>query len=90
MTFWLGDDLRRRRQIRDRVPPQISREGRDRFYMKRELDENLSGDEVHCTACSLLVILKNSFGKPHCQNGFNLVLFAYKIAEFSRVCKASF
>ena len=30
-----------------------------RFYMKTELDSNRSGNEVYCTAFSLLVILKN-------------------------------
>ena len=32
-------------------------------YMKRESYYNLSSDEVHYTACSLLVILKNSCSK---------------------------
>ena len=27
-------------------------------YMKREFNQNLSGSEVHCTACFLLVISK--------------------------------
>jgi hypothetical protein len=31
--------------------------------MKRKLNENLSGDEVYNTACSLLVTLKNSGNK---------------------------
>jgi len=46
--------------------------------MKGELDQNLSGNEVYYTACSFLVIFKNSCCKLHCQKGFNLFLFAYK------------
>jgi len=34
-----------------------------RSCMKRKLNENLSGDEVYNTACSLLVTLKNSGNK---------------------------
>ena len=47
--------------------------------MKRELDQNLTDDEVYHTACALLVILKDSCGQLHCQKGLNLILFAYKI-----------
>ena len=39
-----------------------------------------TGNEVHCTACSLLVILKNSCSKLHCQKGFDAILFSYQIA----------
>ena len=48
------------------------------FYMKRDLNYNLSGNEVYYTACSLLVMLKNSCSKRHCQKG-NLNPFSYKI-----------
>ena len=41
--------------------------------MKRELNKNRSVDEVYYTACSLLVILKNSFNKLHSQKGLNLI-----------------
>jgi hypothetical protein len=39
----------------------------------------LSGDEVYYTACSLLVVLKNSCGKLHCEKGFNLIPFSFEI-----------
>ena len=47
--------------------------------MKRVINQNLSGNEVHSTACSLLVISKNLCSKLHCEKGFELVLFSYKI-----------
>ena len=37
-------------------------------YVERELSMKLFGNEVYHTACSLLVILKNSCIKLHCQN----------------------
>ena len=40
-----------------------------------------SGREVYYTASSLLVILKNSCNKLHCQQFFKLKLFSYKIAR---------
>ena len=46
-------------------------------YMKRELNQNLSGNKIYYTACSLLVILNNSCSKIHCQKGFNLILTSY-------------
>ena len=49
--------------------------------MKRDLNQNLSGNEVYYTACFLLVILNNSYSKPHCQKGFNLNPFSYKSAN---------
>ena len=39
-------------------------------YMKRELDSNLSDNEVYYTSFSLLVILKNTCSKLH-EKGFN-------------------
>ena len=48
-------------------------------YMKRELDSNLSGNEVYYTASSLPVISENSCGKLHCQKGFDWILFACEI-----------
>jgi hypothetical protein len=47
--------------------------------MERELNSNLSGNEFYFKACSLLVMLKNSCSKLHCQKGFDLVPFSYKI-----------
>ena len=38
-----------------------------------------AGKAVYYTACSLLVILKNSCSKLHCQKGFYLNPFSYKI-----------
>ena len=49
------------------------------FDMKRESNENLSGNEVYYTACSLLVTLKNSCSKLHCDQGLNSIIFSYKI-----------
>ena len=43
----------------------ITLQGRSHFYMKRELDSKVSGNEVHYTGYSLLVILKNSCSKLH-------------------------
>jgi len=40
---------------------------------------NLSGNEVHYSACSLLLTLKNSCSKVHCQKGINLIFFSYEI-----------
>ena len=48
-------------------------------YTKRQLNSNLSGNEVYYTACSLLVILNNSFRRFHCQKGFNLILVSNEI-----------
>ena len=42
-----------------------------RCYMERELNENLCGNEVYYTACSLLVILKKSCSKFRCQRDFD-------------------
>ena len=51
--------------------------------MKRESIQNPFGNEVYCTACSLLVISESSCGKLHRQKGFNLIPFSYKIADES-------
>ena len=48
--------------------------------MKRELNSDLSGNEVYYTACYLLVIFKHSCSKLHCQKGLNLILVSYKTA----------
>ena len=49
-----------------------------KFYMKRELNQNLSGNDVYYAACSL-VILRNSLSKLHCQKGFDLIPLSCKI-----------
>jgi hypothetical protein len=46
---------------------------------EKRFNSELSGNEVHYTACSLLVISKNSCGKLHCQIDFNQILVSYKI-----------
>ena len=62
---------KRRRRLGARHQPLRHRVSRPvRYYMKRELNINLSGNEVYCTACSLLVILENLCSKPFCQKGF--------------------
>jgi hypothetical protein len=50
-----------------------------RSYMKCELNQNLSVNEVYYTASSSLVISNNSCWKLHCLKGFNLIPFSYKI-----------
>ena len=47
--------------------------------MKIELHQNLNGNEVYYTACSLLVIQKNSCSQLHCQKEFNSIPFSYEI-----------
>ena len=49
------------------------------LYMKRETNLSLPGSEIHHTACSSLLLLKNSCGKLHCQKGFNSILFSYEV-----------
>ena len=47
--------------------------------MKRELDQNLSGNEVYCTN-SLISLVKNMLcGKLHCKKGLNLILCQYEM-----------
>ena len=48
-------------------------------YIKGKLDENLSGNEVYYTACSLLVTLKNVCSKLHCQQVLNVIPLSCKI-----------
>ena len=38
-----------------------------------------SGNKVFNAACSLLVMLKNSWSKLYCQKGFDLIIFSYHI-----------
>jgi len=50
-----------------------------RSYLTRKFNQNLSGNQVYYTACSLLSIFKISYSQLHCQKGFNLILFSYKM-----------
>ena len=43
--------------------------------MNRESNHNISGKKSCYTACSLLVIWRNSCSKLHYQKGSNLILF---------------
>jgi len=47
-------------------------------YVKKDLNLNLSGNRIYCTACFFLVISKNSCSKLHGQRGFNLIIFSYR------------
>ena len=58
--------------------------------MKRKSIPNLSGHEAYCTACSLLVILKNSCCRFHCQRGINYILFSYQIRVWFEVWDAGY
>ena len=57
--------------------------------MKRELNHNLSGNEVSFTACFLLAMLKNLCSKLHRQKGFDSIIFSHKkrgtVHNFNRV-----
>ena len=69
---------------RRRLPPAITERPNQptsliRFYMKREINQNLSGNEVSHTACSLLVILKIFCSKIRRHRGFDIILFSYRI-----------
>jgi len=46
---------------------------------EKGIKSKLSGNEVYNTACCLLVILRNSCSKLHCQTGFNLEAFSNKV-----------
>ena len=52
--------------------------------MKRELYQNLSGNEVYYTNSSILLVKNMLCSKLHCQKGFDLILFLYKIAQTDR------
>ena len=56
-------------------PPQAW----DGSHIKRGLNQNLSGNEVNYTACSLLVTLNNLCSKLHRQNFFDLIPLSCKI-----------
>ena len=58
---------------------QVSAKG---ICMKRELSQNLIGDEIHHTACSLLVILTNLCRKLHRQKDSSVFAFSYKIGRW--------
>ena len=54
---------------------------RGMILYEREVNQNLYGKDFFYTACSLLGIFKSSCNKLHCQNGFNRILFSYKIGS---------
>ena len=54
---------------------------RVRSYTKRVSILKTSGNEVYYTASSLLVTLKNSCSKVHCQKFFRLKLLSYQIVR---------
>ena len=54
--------------------------------MKREIIQNLYGNELYNTACSLLVISKNSCSKLHYQKGFDSTIFSYQISLRAPPC----
>ena len=57
------------------------RDSMPRFHVKRELSQNISINEVYDAACSLLVTIKNSCSRLHCQKGSNLIPFSCKIPQ---------
>ena len=50
-----------------------------RFYMKRELNQKNSGDEVCCTNSVTLLVKNILCCKFHCQRDSDLILFSYEI-----------
>ena len=46
-----------------------------RDLIENSFNSKLYGDEVYYSACSFLVISKNSYGKLHCQESLNLISF---------------
>ena len=55
----------------------------DDVYMKRDINQNVSGNDSHYTAGSSLVALKKSCSKLHCQKRFNLILLPCKIRSIA-------
>ena len=49
------------------------------LYEKKS--QNLSGNEVYYSACSLLVILKNSCSQLHFQKGFHLIFSSHNVGQ---------
>ena len=48
------------------------------FDIKKELNQDLSGNDVYYSASSLLVTLENSWSKLHRQKGFNSIPFQHE------------
>jgi hypothetical protein len=60
-----------------RTPPRwIAKSAESGPSMKRESNQNLSGNAVDYRACSSLVIFKNACGKLHYQKDFDSILFS--------------
>jgi len=58
------------------------------FHPRLSLHENslnlkLSCNKVYYTACSLLVMYKNSCSKPHCRDGFDSIPFSCQMQGFA-------
>ena len=52
-----------------------------RSYMKRDINKNLPGNEVYYTNALILLIKIMMCSKLHCQKGFRLKPFFYKIED---------
>ena len=61
-------------------PPPPS--ARRRRYMKGELHEKLSGNEVYCKNYSILLVESMLCSELHCQKGFNPIIFLYETQPY--------
>jgi len=52
----------------------------EQLYKKIKSNQNLSGNEIYYTACSLLVISNNLVCKFDCRKGSDLIFFSYEMA----------
>ena len=52
---------------------------RPQSYIKRELNQNLSGDEVYYANSLILLVINMLCSKLHYQEGFNPILFLCRI-----------
>ena len=57
------------------------------FYLERESNQKLSGNEVYYTNSLILLVENVLCSKLHCQKGLNLILFSYKIHYATRTCR---
>ena len=76
----LKDDIEQMHDMNEQVvvppPPPLILRVRARLYTKRDLNQNLSGDEVYYKK-SLTLLVKNMLcSKLYCQRGFDLILLA--------------
>ena len=47
--------------------------------MKRDLDQDRSGNEDYCTNLLILLVKNVLCGNIHCHEGFHSILFSYNI-----------